>query len=117
MSQQPLLMDVNREDDVEDELSITTGGQTLRLSASLREFRDSSPQRAVKRQPPFRRDSPALPQDDLKRKVERILRFLGYFSRDLQETKDATHMAFQTMSNVGQGFAMELERQATSAKI
>ena len=30
MSQLPLQMDVDREDDLEDELSITSGGQTLR---------------------------------------------------------------------------------------
>ena len=48
----------------------------------------------------------------MRRKADRILRFLGYFSRDLQEPKDATHMAFQTISNIGQGFAMELEPQA-----
>ena len=112
MSQQPLLMDVDREDDLEDELSITSGGQTLRRSASLRAVRDSSRQRAANRQQPFCRYCPALPQDDLRRKADPILRFLGYFSGDLQETKDATHMAFQTMSNIGQGFAMELERQA-----
>src|ERR1700759_112916 len=41
-----------------------------------------------------------------------MLGFLGYFSRDLQETKDAQHMAFREMSNIGQGFAAELERQA-----
>ena len=112
MSQQPLLMDIAREDGLEDELSITGGGQTLRRSASLRVFRDSSRQRAANRQPPFRRDSPALPQDDQRRKADPLLRFLGYFSRDLQATKDSTHMAFQTMSNIGHGFAMELERQA-----
>ena len=112
MSQQPLLMDVDREDDLEDEQPITSGGQTLRRSVSLRALRDSSRQREANRQQPFRRDSPALPQDDLRRKADRILRFLRYLSRDLQETKDATHMAFQTMSNIGQGFAMELERQA-----
>ena len=112
MSQQPLLMDVDREDDLEDELSITSGGQTLRRSASLMAFRDSSRERAANRQQPFRRDSPALPQDDLRRKADRIHRFLGYFSRDLQETGDAPHMAFQTMSNIGQGFAIELEGQA-----
>ena len=94
MSQQPLLMDVDREDDLEDELSITSGGQTLRRSASPRGFRDSSRQRAANQQEPFIRDSPALPQDDLRRKADRILRFLGYFSRDLQETMDASHMAF-----------------------
>ena len=105
-------MDVDREDELEDELSITSGGQTFLLSASLRAFRDSSRQRAANRQQPFRRESPALPQDDLRRKADRILRFLGYFSRDLEETKDATHMSFQTLSNIGQGFAMELERQA-----
>ena len=105
-------MDVDREDDLEDELSITSGGQTLRRSVSLRAFRDSLRQRAANQQQPFRRESPALPQDDLRRKADGILRFLGYFSRDLQETKDATHMAFQTMSNIGQGFAIELERQA-----
>ena len=112
MSQQPLLMDVDREDDLEDILSITIGGQTLRRSASPRAFRDSSRQRAANRQQPFRSDSPALPHDDLRRKADRILRFLGCFSRDLQESKDATHMAFQTMANIGQGFAMELELQA-----
>ena len=112
MSQQPLLMDVDREDDLEDELSITSGDQTLRRSASLRAFRDSSWHRAANRQQPFRRESPALSQDDLRRKADRILRFLGYFSRDLQETKDASHMAFQTMSSIAPGFAIELERQA-----
>ena len=105
-------MDVDREDDLEDELSITSRGQTRRRWASLRAFRDSSRQIAANREQPFRRDRPALPQDDLRRKADRILRFLGYFSRDLQETKDPTHMAFQTMSNIGQGFSMELERQA-----
>ena len=105
-------MDVDREDDLEDELSITSGGQTLRRSASLRAFRDYSRQRAANRQPPFRRDSPALAQDYLRRKADRILRILGYFNRDVQESKDATHMTFQTMSNIGHGFAMELERQA-----
>ena len=112
MSQQPLLMDVDREDDLEDELSITSGGQTLKQSASQRAFRDCSRQRAANRQQPFRRDSPALRQDDLRRKADQIVRFLGYFIRDLQETKDDTHMALQTMSNMGQGFAMELEPQA-----
>ena len=112
MSQQPLLIDVDREYDLEDELSITGGGQTLRQSASLTAFRDSSQQRAAYRQPPFRRDSPALPQDDLKRKADRSPRFLGYFTRDLPETKDATHLAFQTMSNIGQGFSVELVQQA-----
>ena len=58
------------------------------------------------------RESPSLPQDDLRRKADRILRFVGYISREVQETKDATHMAFQTMSNIGLGFAIELERQA-----
>ena len=111
MSQQPLLMEVDLENDLEDELSITSGGQTFRRSVSLWAFRDSSPQTAGHRQQPFRRDSPALPQNDLRRNADRILRFLRYFSRDLQQTKDATHMAFQTMSNIGQGFAMELERQ------
>ena len=38
MSQEPLLMDVYREDNLEDELSITSGGQTLRRSALLRAF-------------------------------------------------------------------------------
>ena len=38
-------------------------------------------------------------------------RFLVYFTRDLQETKYAQHIAFRTMSNIGQGFAAELERQ------
>ena len=80
MSQEPLLMDVDREDDLEDALSITSGGQTLRRSASLRAFRDFSRQRAANRQQPCRRDSPALPQDDLRRGAHRILRFLGYFS-------------------------------------
>ena len=112
MSQQPLLIDVDRKYDLEDELSITSGVQTLRQSASLTTFRDSSQQRAANRHPPFRRDSPALPQDDLKRKADRIPRLLVYFSRDLPETKDATHLAFQTMSNIGQEFAMELEQQA-----
>ena len=112
MSDQPQLMDVDREDDLEDELSITSGGQTLRRSASLWAFRDSSRQRASNSQQPFSKDSPALPQDDLRRQADRILRFVGYFSRDLQETKDATHMGFQTMSNIGQGFAIELEWQA-----
>ena len=105
-------MDVDREDDLEEELSITSGGQTLRRSVSLRAFRDSSRQRAANRDQPFRRDRPPLPQDDLRRKADRILRFFGYFSRDLQETKDATHMDFQTMSNIAQGFAIQLERQA-----
>ena len=109
MSEQPLLLDVDREDDLEDELFITSGGQTLRRSASLRAFRDSSRQRAANRQQPFRTESPALPQEDLRRKADRILRFLGYFSRDLQETKDATQMPFKSRSNIGQGFAMELE--------
>ena len=101
MSQQPLLMEADCEDDLKDELSITSGGQTLRQSASLRAFRDSSRQRAANRQHPFRRESPALPKNDLRSNADPILRFLGYFSRDLQETKDATHMAFQTMSNIG----------------
>ena len=105
-------MDVAREDDLENELSITSGGQSLRRSASLRAFRDSSRQRAANRQHPLRRDSPTLPQHDMRRKADRILRLLGYLSRDLQETNDAPNMAFQTMSNIGQGFAMELERQA-----
>ena len=76
MPQQPLLMEVDREDDREDELSITSGGQTLRRSASLRAFRDSSRQRAAHRQPVFRREYPVLPQDDLRRNTDRILRFL-----------------------------------------
>ena len=112
MSQQPLLMDIDREDDLEDEMSIRSVGQTLRQSALLRACRDSSRQRAAYGQQPFTRESPSLPQDDLRRKADRILRFLGYLSWDLQETRDATHMAFQTMSNIGQGFAIELERQA-----
>ena len=33
-------------------------------------------------------------QEDLGRKADQILRFLGYFSRDLLDTKDAAHMAF-----------------------
>ena len=105
-------MDVDWEDDLEDEVSITSGGQTLRRLASLRAFGESSRQRAANRQQPFRRESLALPQDDLRRKADRILRFLRSFSRDLLETKDATHMAFQTLSNIGQGFAIELGRQA-----
>ena len=70
MSQQPLQIDVDREDDLEDELSITSGGHSLRQSASLMAFRDSSRQRAGNRQQPFRSDSPALPQDDLRRKAD-----------------------------------------------
>ena len=105
-------MDVDLEDDLEDELSITSGGQTLRRWASLRAFRDSSRQRAANRQQPFRRESPALPLDALWRKAHRILRFLRYFNWDWRETRDATHMAFQTMSDIGLGFALEWERQA-----
>lgn len=52
------------------------------------------------------------PQEDLGRKADQNLRFLGYFCRDLQDPKDATHMAFWTMSHIGQGFANALERLA-----
>ena len=76
MLQQPLLMDVDWEDDREEELFITSPGQTLRRSASLREFRDSSRQRAAHRQQPFRRECPGLPQEDLGSNADRILRFL-----------------------------------------
>ena len=65
-------MDVDCKDDLEDELSITSGGQSFRRSASLRAFRDCTRQRAANRQQPFRRDSPPLPQDDLRRKADRI---------------------------------------------
>ena len=48
----------------------------------------------------------------MRKKADQILRFLGYFSRDLEETKDAQNMAFRTMSNIGHAFAAELEQQA-----
>ena len=70
MSQQPLLMDIDWEDDLEDELSIASRDQTLRRLASLRAFRDSLRLRAANRQQPFRRESPALPQDDQRRKAD-----------------------------------------------
>ena len=114
-SQQPLLMDVDPNSQ-EDELSTTSSSHALRRSTSLRTFRDTSRHRAASRQQPFTRDCSSqptpTPQDNLRKKADRILRFLGYFSRDLQETKDAQHMAFREMSNIGQGCAAELERQA-----
>ena len=113
-SQQSLLMDVDPNIQ-EDELSTISSSHALRRSTSLRTFRDTSRQRAASRQQPFVRAPSSqptpTPQDDLRKKADRILRFLGYFSRDLQETKDAQHMAFREMSNIGQGFAAGLERQ------
>lgn len=87
-------MDVDREDDLEDELSVTSGGQTLRRSAALRAFRDSSRRRAA-RQQPFQMQSTPKPEDDLRKKADRILRFLEYFSQDFQETKDALTCHFR----------------------
>ena len=115
LSQQPLLMDVDPNSQ-EDELSTTSSSHALRRSTSLRIFRDTSRQTAASRQQPFARapssQQTPTPQDDLRKNADRIQWFLGYFSRDLHETKDAQHMAFREMSNIGQGFAAELERQA-----
>ena len=103
-SQQPLLMDVDPNSQV-DELATTSSSHALRRFTSLRTFRDPSRQRAVSRQQPFARAPSSqptpTPQDDLRKKADRILRFLGYFSQDLQETKDAQHIAFREMSNIG----------------
>ena len=113
--QQPLLMDVDPNSQ-EDELSTTSSSHALRRSTLLRTFRDISRQRVASRQQPFARAPSAeptpTPQDDWRKKAARILRFLGYFSRDLQDTKYAQHMAFRIMSNIGQEFVAELERQA-----
>ena len=89
-SQQPLLMDVDANSQ-EDELSTTSSSHALRRSASLRSFRYTSRQRAASRQKPFAQAPSSqptpTPQDDLWKKADRILRFLGYFSRDLQRPK------------------------------